>query len=98
MTRKKRLFAALLALAFVCALSFSAFAVSAGCGHECSGENCFICLTVSGCSEFLGIAALLCAFGSLFAAESGISHTAGHARLFTGAVSTPVSMKIKLSD
>lgn len=98
MRNRQRVLSALFAAAFVCVLVFCAFSAAYGCGHECAGEGCPICLMVECGRGFLSIA------GILILTQSGISvrcaagsvNSCADAHFETG--STLVSRKIKLSD
>lgn len=53
MTKKKRLFAALLAVAVIFVVLFSAFFIAENANHYCVGDDCSICSQVTVCENVL---------------------------------------------
>ena len=98
MNQKKRYISIILCGIFVAVLLASGALIATHVHHNCQGESCSICATISSWERLLRVMAFVAALRSvllLFSHLSGISMTA---RFGGAAVQTPVTLKEKLSD
>lgn len=95
---KKRIVVVLLIAAVCFAMLFSLCFIAAAAHHDCTGEDCAVCMQISFCESVLrtlsqsaaaifAAGAVVCLIVSVsFAAKKGLS------------VDSPVSLRVKLSD
>lgn len=98
MTKKSRIAALMLAALLAFSLIFSCLVIVGEADHDCSGADCEICLVVSACVNFLRGAipcALVLSFG-LFSAFGKSAPLLLRSVLRAG--TTPVILKVKLSN
>lgn len=98
MKKAKRAILLSVALLFVFAMLFSHFLILAEAEHDCAGEDCPVCLAISVAKQLLkGLSLLLLiAVSALLLPDrvAGRSRAAAHTLLS----STPISLKVKLTD
>lgn len=98
MRKANRLFVMLVSVLFVLFFVFSFTFVACGSRHECNGANCRICEEIQLCQNFLrSMSFALCL---IFAASvvSALGIFFARYFIFDNHVSTPVALKVKLSD
>ncbi len=98
MEKRNRKLSVLLALAVCVVMLFSAVYIAEEAGHNCIGENCPICCQISICSHALkllgyGVAAIVAAVALAFSAAVFSVCSKTNFR-----ESTPITLKVKLSD
>ena len=98
MSDHNRVSAALLACALVCIVLFSVFFIALEAEHDCAGEDCAICVVLTVCENLLrqppysaaaSAGVLLCCAGF---------YAVFTRRAATNVFSTPVTLRVKLSD
>ena len=98
MEKKKRVLAALLAVAVLFVMLYSALFIAAHADHDCDGEDCPICYQINVCQNTLKNLSFAASAAALAAAFTytlcrGISVCTDYAQSYT-----LVSLKVKLSD
>ncbi|MBE6908900.1 MAG: hypothetical protein E7474_04755 [Ruminococcaceae bacterium] len=98
MTKRRRIFAAVLAaLVALVVLSSSVFLIEHA-DHDCAGEDCPVCRQLDACVQNLknlAAAALVVLVAAVFTAAARIC---ADGRLSAYAPRTPVALKVKLSN
>lgn len=98
MTKQKRIFTLLLAVAVLFVMLFSAFYIAVEAHHDCTGEDCPVCTLICLCRNTLknlSLAICAAAFFAVFVSTAGKVLPCG--RSFVRRIS-PVALKVKLSD
>lgn len=96
--RTKRRLAIIISCVYIAALLLFGVFISIHAGHDCTGEDCAICATISSCEHMLRtLAAMLIALGLCTMCAAAL-----HARYITVRADeesrTLVSLKVKLTD
>lgn len=98
MNRKKRLLSSLLCVIFVAALIVSGALIATRLQHECLGESCPVCATISGWERLLRGMALAAALESALLLAQRALGVCLAARFNGTTAHTLVTLKVKLSD
>ncbi len=94
---KKRLLACLAAL-LAAVVFFSALYVVLEADHDCGGENCSICAQISACEDLLRQPGACLAALALTLFACSLALTGEKRREDESFLSTPVTLKVKLSN
>ena len=94
----RRLFVCLVAALIIFALISSAAFIVLGADHECLEDSCLICDRIAACLQMLrtGIAVLVLVL--LFRFAYTLLHLIPHISAAVASPSTPIALKVKLSD
>ena len=89
-----------LILAVVCLFIFTASALASGhdMGHECTGEDCLICIALSVREKALASIVLLAVVAFALTLSLSSVFVEDIAKSINSALKTPVRLKVKLSD
>ncbi len=89
-----------LLLAVVCLFIFTASALASGhnMGHECTGEDCLICIALSVREKALASIVLLAVVAFALTLSPSSSYIENTVNFINTAFKTPVRLKVKLSD
>ncbi len=98
MTKQKRLAALLVAAAVLFIMLFSALYIAAEVHHDCTGEDCRVCTLICLCQNALkNLSLAICAAAFSAVLVSAFRKILSCSRFFTWK-SSPVTLKVKLSD
>lgn len=93
----RRIFSGIILICIICLAIISLGSGFEGL-HECTGENCLICLLCAVRESIMnGSGLVLCLFGSSLLA-SGILRGIGYTQSNSACLDTPVCLKVKLSN
>ena len=89
-----------LILAVVCLFIFTASALVSGhnMGHECTGEDCLICIALPVREKALASIVLLAVVAFALTLSPSSSYIENTVNFINTAFKTPVRLKVKLSD
>ena len=98
MNGHNRVSAALLACALVCVLLFSVFFIALEAEHDCAGEDCAVCAVLTLCENLLRqLPCFTAAAAGFLLCHAGV-YAVFTRRASPRAFSTPVTLRVKLSD
>ena len=98
MTKKKRAFAALLALALLFVLLSSACYIALESGHDCIGDDCPVCCRIGFCKLVLKTVGRAAVTGVAVASAGAVVCALTHFIVKTGNRPSLITLKVKLSD
>lgn len=98
MSGKKRILALITAFAVLFAMLFSVCFIAAEVGHDCVGDSCPVCQQISICENVLKTLGVLTAAAAVCSAVSYTDFAFALCAAKSLPVSTPVFLKVKLSN